>query len=119
MTTVAVVTAVVPVEVVYHPLSVYHVRATVAKVQIAVLYVTFFVAGEGVPPPLALNVATYCLGAEQESAVAGALEHVQLNVPAAEVTTEAVPTEQRFAVGGSVVAIASAVPHAGFCAHWA
>ena len=96
----------------------YPVRVAVGKVQTAVLYVTTREASDGVHE-LPFHVTEKRLGAEQESAVAGALEQVQLNVLAVEVTADAVPTEQRFAVGGSVVATASEVPQAGFCTHWA
>ena len=101
-----------------HPLNEYPVLVAVGKVQTAALYVTTREASDGVQE-FPFHVTENRLGAEQESAVAGAFEQVQLNALAVEVTAEAVPTEQRFAVGGSVVATASDVPHAGFCAHWA
>jgi len=107
-----------PFVAVNQPLNEYPVLVAVGKVQTAVLYVTTREASDGVQE-LPFHVTENLLGAEQEAAVAGALEQVQLNVLAVEVTAEAVPTEQRFAVGGSVVATALEVPHAGFCAHWA
>ncbi len=100
------------------PLNEYPVLVAVGRVHTATLYVTTREASDGVQE-FPFHVTENRLEAEQESVVAGALEHVQLYVLAVEVTAEAVPTEQRFAVGGSVVATASAVPHAGFCAHWA
>ena len=115
----AVTAAVQPVEV-NQPFSAYPERdGSVGRVQTAEPYETYWVAGEWPDQPLPFHVTRYCLGAEQEAAAAGALEHVHVNDEVQDATAEAVQTEQRFAEGAEADAAPFAEPQAGFCDHWA
>jgi len=62
VTRVVSLTSVPPAAAVNQPSNVWPVRVTVASVPYWELWVTFLLAGKGVPPPLPLKVTVWTLG---------------------------------------------------------